>query len=78
LDRREELKRWVLAVIELKEKLPECKGVNLVTACDLETFNTMSSICQEVYANFDAYYPPGVKDGTQEGLNWLQKIWQGK
>jgi hypothetical protein len=78
LDRREELKRYVLAVIELKDKLPPCEGVNLVAACDLPTFNLFSQVCQEVYAEFSAYYPPGVKDGTQEGLNWLQKIWQGK
>jgi hypothetical protein len=78
LDRREELKRWVLAVIELKEKLPQCEGVQLVSTCDLQTFSLLREVTQEVYANFVEYYPPGVLTGTEEGMSWLQRIFPGK
>lgn len=74
MDRREELKRWVLAVIELKEKLPECEGVQLVSTCDYQTFGLLREVTQEVYAEFLEFYPPGLAKGEEKALNWFQKV----
>lgn len=78
LDRREELKRWVLAVIELKEKLPECEGVQLVSTCSYQDFDLLRQVTQEVYAQFVEYYPPGIMSGDEKAMSWLQRIFPGK